>query len=234
MERLAHKRRKREAAGSEPERTCIATRARLSPDDLIRFVAGPDGTIVPDVAQRLPGRGVWVGLSRAAVEKAARQNAFARSLKRPVVVPEGLPSLVEGLLRRRALDALSIANKAGLAVAGFVKVETLLATGEVAALVHAADGAADGTAKLGRRLRAVTATIEEIEGGAEPAPIIDWLTSTELSLALGRQNVVHAALRAGGATTNFLREAGRLKRYLADSFGEPGKLPQSGFNTEQA
>lgn len=223
--------------GASPERTCVVTRRRLEPDELIRFVRAPDGTITPDLAHRLPGRGVWVGLSRDTVTAAAAGSAFARSLKRPVVVPEDLAGLVERLMVRRAQDALAIANKAGLVVAGYAKVESALASGKVALLVHAREAAADGRDKLDRKFAAVLRQQAEAKSAAatpavddevntdDPAPkgdpvddlLVSELGSDELSLALGRQNVVHAALSRGGATQYFQCEVGRLRRYRSSS-----------------
>jgi predicted RNA-binding protein YlxR (DUF448 family) len=220
-----------ETHGGTPERTCAVTREVLAPDDLIRFVVGPGNTIFPDVGHRLPGRGVWVGLSRSRVAEAARRNVFSRSLKRPATVPEGLADQVTVLLRRRVVEALSLANKAGLVVAGFTKVDVAIARGEVVALAHASEGATDGIQRLDRKLAAVSAGTGA--GSSGVVTIVMELTSAELSLALGRQNVVHAGLRAGGATRHFLTEAGRLKRYLADSHGEAGQPPHERFNTEQ-
>jgi hypothetical protein len=222
-----------DAVGSEPERTCAVTRAKLAPADLIRFVCDPEGVIAADVACRLPGRGVWVTLSRKLVEEAARRNAFARSLKRPVKVPEGLAGLVETLLVRRAAEALSLANKAGLVIAGFAKVDAAVGAGEVAVLVHASDAADDGRKRLDRKLRAVATAAGETGPAAAAPEIAADLTTAELSLALGRQNVVHAALRAGGATRHFLRQAWRLRRYRADCDRDACRPPLTKSNTEQ-
>ncbi|MFM9938900.1 MAG: RNA-binding protein [Hyphomicrobiaceae bacterium] len=199
------------AAGDEPERTCIVTRAKGTPETLIRFVAGPDDSIVPDLACRLPGRGVWVTCDRVKVAEAAKTNAFARSLKRKISVPDDLAGLVDSLLVRRAMDALSLANKAGLVVPGFTKAEIMIAKGEGYALAHAVDAAADGAGKLDRRLLAIQV---EMDRGNELRVVRD-LTAEELSLAMGRPHVVHAALRKGGAADNFLRAAGRLRLYRA-------------------
>ena len=219
-----------EAAGSQPERTCAVTRATLTPDELIRFVRGPDGQIVPDLAGRLPGRGVWVGCNHATVAEAARKNVFARSLKRPTTVPNGLAELLDGLLRDRVCGALSLANKAGLVKCGFTKVEIAIAKGEAFALVHAADAAIGGQGKLDSKFKAIHAEI----GGKHPAHVITALGSEELSLAMGRSHVVHAALAKGGAAHNFLRDAGRLQRYRSNSSGEAAQPPGSGSDTEQA
>lgn len=211
-----------------PERTCIVTRAVREPDELIRFVRDPDGKIVPDLARRLPGRGVWVTCSRAVLETALKTGAFARALRRQVSTPTDLPDVVERLLLRRALDALSLANKAGLAVAGFAKVEAVVVSGACAALVHASDAADDGAQKLDRRLRAVWRS-----AGRDGEPvIITSLGSAELSLAMGRSNVVHAALTNGGAASNFLRDAERLERYRARS-DALARSPRAGLRTEQ-
>jgi predicted RNA-binding protein YlxR (DUF448 family) len=183
----------------------------LDPEELIRFVFAPDGTIVPDVGRRLPGRGVWISCSRSAVAAAQKSGAFARSLRRSVATAPDLANVVERLLLRRAIDALSLANKAGLAVAGFTKVEALIASRECAALLHASDAADDGVGKLDRRLRAVWRSL----GNEEEPRIVTALSSEELSLAMGRSNVVHAALRIGGAASNFLTDVGRLQRYRA-------------------
>jgi predicted RNA-binding protein YlxR (DUF448 family) len=217
----------RDAPGGTPERTCAVTRAKLTPADLIRFVRAPDGTITPDLANRLPGRGVWVTLDRSAVELAAKRNAFARSLKRDVIVPDDLAGLVERLLVTRSIQALALANKAGLVVAGFAKVEAQIATGAVAVLLHAGDASHDGAAKLDGKLRA-RASLEAMAAASETgtdasthstarpprsAEIVTGLTIRELSLALGRENVVHAAVINGGAARYFLTEIQRLKRY---------------------
>src|SRR5262245_61484949 len=144
-----------EQTGNSSLRQCAVTRAELPPDDLIRFVLGPDGSIVPDLARRLPGRGVWVTATRAMVDAAVRRKVFARSLKQPVATPGDLPDLVERLLLKRVAEALSLANKAGLLVAGFAKVEALLDQGQAMVLLHASDGAADGVEKLNRKFKAL-------------------------------------------------------------------------------
>jgi predicted RNA-binding protein YlxR (DUF448 family) len=193
------------------ERTCALTRTPLTPDDGLRFVASPDGVIVPDLGRRLPGRGVWLTLSRDAVAEAARKGAFPRSLKRPITVPDGLADLIEQLLIKRAVEALSLANKAGLVTTGFTKVEIAVQKGACAYLLHASDAAADGVEKLDRKF--VAGFANDRNGAREY--ILDSLSSAELSLAIGRSNVVHAALARGGAATKFSQEAERLRRYRA-------------------
>jgi len=188
-------------------RRCAVTRAELPPEELIRFVADPSGAIVPDVTRKLPGRGVWVTAERPVVEAAVKSGAFARGLKRQVSVPADLPQKIDSLFLGRLLNALSLANKAGLVSTGAEKVEKLLDSGRAVALVHGADGTAEGRRKLDRKF----AAIQGDKG--RPAPIVDWLTIEELSLAMGRSNVVHAGLIQGGATERLLSEAERLRRY---------------------
>ncbi len=188
-------------------RLCAATRVSRSPDELIRFVEGPDGGIVPDLARRLPGRGVWVGADRESIGLAVRAKAFARSLKGPVAVPADLPEQVDRLLERRLCDALALANKAGLVLTGFEKIDRKLASGSVYALVHGSDAAEGGRDKLDRKFLVVSAHPDAAER------IITLLKIEQMSLAIGRSNVVHAALIKGGATERFMVEAGRLQRY---------------------
>jgi predicted RNA-binding protein YlxR (DUF448 family) len=188
-------------------RRCVVTRAERSPDELIRFVVDPVGAVVPDLARKLPGRGVWVTADKASVAAAVKANAFAKSLKRQVAVAPDLPERVDTLFVRRVLEALSLANKAGLVATGFDKVEALLGAGKAAVLLHGTEAALDGTRKLDRKF----AAIQRDKG--QTAPVVDWLTIEQMSLAIGRSNVVHAGLKQGGATNRFLREAERLRRY---------------------
>jgi hypothetical protein len=158
-----------------------------------------------------------------------KTGVFARALKQPVSAPPDLAERIDKLLLRRAMDALSLANKAGLVVAGFAKVDATVASGQCQMLVHAADAAEDGAGKLTRKLRAVW----QAHGNTDEPVILDTLTSADLSLAMGRANVVHAALTKGGAATNFLKDAERLQRYRA-SPDVLAKGPRSGAKTEQA
>lgn len=209
-------------ADEGPLRTCIVTRARLEPDRLIRFVVAPDGGIVPDLAHRLPGRGSWVTATRGAVEAAVTGKSFARGFKRQVSVPVDLAERIEALMARRLAEAVSLANKAGQLVAGFAKIDKALAAGEVIALLHGSDASADGCQKLDAKLQAVARS-----RGVE-AWIIDLLTIDELSLAIGRGNVVHAALRDGGAARRVSKEAERLRRYRSGDVTSEGQSGRSG------
>ena len=185
------------------------TRIERPVGDLIRFAAGPDGEIVPDLARRLPGRGVWVELSRSRVEEAVRRNVFARSLKRAVNAPADLPLRVDGLLVKRVLESLSLANKAGLVIPGFAQIDTALEAGNVAGLLHGHESATGGRDKLDRKFNAIARA-----HGRTPR-ICDALTIDQMSLAIGRSNVVHAALISGGATMRLLDEVERLSRFRA-------------------
>lgn len=192
------------AAG--PERLCVVTRTVRPVDELIRFVAGPDG-LVPDIKHKLPGRGVWVEGRRHSVAEAVRRGVFSRALKKPVKVPADLPDMVERLLVRAALDALAIAHKAGQVAAGYAKVENAIARGGVVALIHAAEASPDGPRKLAAALGRCTAI------GDQKVAIIRGFGSAELDLALGRSNVVHAALLAGRASDTFLARWRDLERF---------------------
>jgi predicted RNA-binding protein YlxR (DUF448 family) len=193
-------------------RLCALTRTQRPVEDLVRFVLGPEGNIVPDLARRLPGRGVWVEARRSALAEAVRRKVFARSLQQAVAVPADLPEQVDRLMARRLAEAISLANKAGQLVTGFAKVEELVGQGRAAVLIQAADGAAGGAAKLTRKFealvgpeRAAEATVAELPG-------------EQLDLAIGRSNVVHAAASGGGAAQRILEEARRLRRYRS---GDP-------------
>lgn len=179
----------------EPERRCIVTGEVQPKAGLIRFVAGPDGAVVPDLAGKLPGRGIWVAADRAALDKAAAKGLFSRAARVPLKAPEGLADLVEAGLARRVVELVSLARKSGVAVAGFEKVKGWLAEGRAKVLLQASDGSDRGKGKLW------TPT-----GGR-------WfgcLTASELGLSFGRDHVIHGALAAGGLTDKVIVEAGRL------------------------
>lgn len=209
------------------ERTCVVTRVHREREDLVRFVRAPDGQIIADVACRLPGRGVWVTCARDAVASAAKAKAFARSYRKPVVVSPTLADDVERALTRRATEAIALANKAGLVVCGFGKIEAEIAGGGVIALLHGSNAAADGRRKLDQRLHAAHRDRCAVTPHLKAPEIIDLLTIDELSLVMGRANVVHAALKAGGASIRFLHEAMRLSRYRSGLLSYVGQHEQS-------
>jgi uncharacterized protein len=201
----AEQRQKCPGDAGDRVRACALTRVRRPKDELIRFVIGPDGTIVPDLKERLPGRGVWLTAAHDVVADAAKRNTFARALKAKAKVPDGLAEEVEKRLTEAAISALSLANKAGEAVFGNAKVEEALARGRVLALIHAVEAAADGCRKLDGKALGTP--------NGELFPAIRVLNADELGLASGRTNVIHAALIQGGAARNVLAAASRLERY---------------------
>ena len=177
-------------------RKCIATGELCPKAELIRFVVGPEGVIVPDVAGKLPGRGIWVRPERAALEQAVKKNLFSRAAKEPVTVPADLVEQVEALIAKRLVDLIALARKSGLAVAGFEKVKDRLARGDVKVLLQSSDGSDRGKTKLWT---------------PEGARYVGWLTTEELGRAFGRETVVHAAIGAGGLAPRVVEEAARLK-----------------------
>lgn len=204
---------------SATERMCALTRTVQPIDDLIRFVLSPDGAPVADLKRRLPGRGLWISASRKAVTEAARRNVFARGFKKPVKPQPELADELDAILVRSALDALAMVAKAGQAVAGFSKVEAALSEGEAVALIHASDGAADGIRKLD--------AVARQNAGPEPIPVVDVLNSAELDLALGRSNVIHAALLAGPASKTFLSRCRILVRYRMPDGAATGNFAET-------
>jgi hypothetical protein len=189
------------------ERTCALTRDVRPTSELVRFVVGPAGDVVPDIKRKLPGRGIWITATRTAIADAAERNVFARGFRREVHVARDLAAQTERLLERAALDALAIAGKAGAIVGGFSKVEALRGRDDVLALIHAADAADDGKRKLAAALQRNT------RGKTAEIAIIDAFGGAQLDLALSRPNVVHAALLAGPGSETFLARVARLTRF---------------------
>jgi predicted RNA-binding protein YlxR (DUF448 family) len=192
------------AARSGRARLCLATGEVKPVDALIRYVVAPDGAIVPDLARKLPGRGAWVTATRAALETTIVRKGFARGFRGKATAGPELADLVDRLLEKAALSALSFANKARQVIPGFAKVEIAVDQGRVAVLVHASEAAADGVAKLAAAARR--------RGAPEPARLAAF-SGLQLDLALGRSNVVHAALLAHAASRSFLEHCQKLERW---------------------
>jgi uncharacterized protein len=190
-------------AAVERERRDIVSGEVMDEARLIRFVPGPDAVVVPDLARKLPGRGVWVAADRASVETAARKNLFARAAKAKLSAPATLADQVESLLRRRLLSGLGLARKAGEITSGFEKVSQAIASGKAAWLVEAADGAADGRRKLWAQARKQP----RVPG------LVGAFTAAELGLALGAENVIHTAFLAGRAADRWAQDAYRLSGF---------------------
>jgi ribosomal protein L7Ae-like RNA K-turn-binding protein len=183
--------------------------------------------VVPDLKRKLPGRGLWVSASRKAVAEAVRRHQFSRGFKRDVRAAPTLATDTENLLIRSVIDALAMAAKAGQVVAGFGKVEDALSQGQAQALIHASDGAADGI----RKLDATARQNAGINDDSSRISVVTALTSEQLDLALGRSNVVHAALLAGPASKTFLSRSQTLVRYrTADDDRTAGKAAENSPN----
>ncbi len=197
------------------ERFCVVTRAVKPAGEMIRFVVAPDGSVVPDLKHHLPGRGVWVTATRNALSEAVRKKAFARGFKADIRTPADLADFTDRLLVKSVLDALAIAGKAGCVATGFSKVEAAIAGGKIEAVLHGRDGSADGIRKIEAALRR-----QDIEK-PDKIVVIGEFTTDELDLALGRSNVVHAALLAGPAGKAFLTRLQRLRRFRAGDTGKP-------------
>jgi uncharacterized protein len=193
------------------DRTCIVTRRTAAPDDLIRFVVGPDSSIVPDLKRNLPGRGCWVTADRTHIDKAAAKRLFARALKAEVTVPADLGGMVDGLLAKSALGALGLARKAGAVTLGAAKTEAAVRSGKALAVLHAFEAAEDGCRKIGQARRA-TAYL-----GGPAIPAYKLFPEAEMGLALGGTNVIHAALLAADAGKAALRRMVALDRYRGGS-----------------
>ncbi len=179
-----------------PERKCIATGEVRPKHGLIRFAIGPEAQVVPDILERLPGRGIWVSADLDALQVAVKKGLFSRSAKQAVILPDDLPQMVETMLARRVVELISLARKGGQAVSGYEKVKDWLSKDEAEVLIQASDGSERGKSKLSTPY-----------GGFW----IGWLTADELGQAFGRESTIHAALAAGGLCQRVVEEAARLK-----------------------
>lgn len=184
-------------------RMCALTRTQRPRAELLRFVASPDGDLVPDLKESLPGRGVWLSLSRDSVAEAVKRKIFARALKAEVALPDNLADLISRLLLKDAMSCLSLASKAGQVVAGFEKTEATVVHGRAAVLIAASDGAEDGRRKLSGKLLAAD----------QAGRLVECFASADLDLALGRTNVIHAAINPGGLARKFIACARRYELF---------------------
>ena len=190
-------------ASEAPQRRCIATGESMDRSRLLRFVIGPDGALVADVAGRLPGRGLWLTPRRDILERALAKRIFARAARRPLEASPGLADRVEALLARRCCDALGLARRAGLAVAGFDRANEAVRLGRAALLLFAVDGAESGRRKLG-------ATAGDL-------PSASVLTAAELGGAFGHERIVHAAVGGGTLCDRLRVDLARLAGFRADA-----------------
>lgn len=190
-------------AAAARERRDIVTGEVMDEARLIRFVVGPDGAIAPDLARKLPGRGVWVAADRASVDTAAKKGLFSRAAKAKVSAPADLSDGIENLLKRRLLSGLGLARRAGDLTSGFEKVSAAIVGGKAAWLIEASDGAADGRRKIWAKARKQS-----------PAPgLVGVFTASELGLALGAENVIHTAFLAGRAADRWAQDVFRLSGF---------------------
>jgi len=182
------------------ERRDIVSGRVMEEGALVRFVAGPGGVVTPDLAAKLPGRGMWVAADRVSVEAAAKKGLFSRSAKAKLAAQPDLADLVETLLRRRLLDGLGLAKRAGELISGYEKVVAALTAGKAAWLVEAADGAADGRRKI----------LNVARKSPNPPQVFGLFAAEELGLALGAENVIHTAFLAGRGAENWTADVRRL------------------------
>ncbi|HEV7253242.1 MAG TPA: RNA-binding protein [Mesorhizobium sp.] len=208
------------------DRTCIVTREAREADDLIRFVAGPDGSVVPDLKRTLPGRGCWVTATRVAVDKAVKRKLFARALKAEVTAPDDLGAQVDMLLARSALGSLGLARKAGQVVMGAAQVESAVRSGKAHLVLHAREASPDGVRKIGNARRAVF-----YEDGPEIAAF-KLFGEAELGLALGGTNVIHAAVLGADAGRAAEKRVLALGRYRGEGPESPAAKESAAKDTE--
>lgn len=203
--------KKRKTTGEEDvnPRSCIVSKKHHDKKDLIRFVAGPDGKIFPDLKETLPGRGVWVEAKKSSVQTAVEKRLFAKGLKKDVRADEDLADLVEKLLHERALQALALAKKAGFLLTGFAKVDSAIRANNVDLLIHANDAADDGK----RKLASATAFVGHM--GGDEIPVVSCWSGDEMSAVLGLGNAMHAAALPGGASRNLIAAVKKLEYYKA-------------------
>ena len=206
------------------ERTCILTRRKGTRDELIRLALGPDGSVAPDVRARAPGRGAWIGVARAELDAANAKSKLKPALQRAfktndVSVPADLGERIEQALRQTALDRLGMEARAGNLINGADKVENAARSGKVALLVHAADASEDGRRKLDQAWRV---------GGGDARGVIFPLDRTILSMALGRENVVHVALIDPAAASRVSHALARWRAFNGPDRGLEGGEPALG------
>ena len=211
-----------------PERTCILTRRKGTKDELIRLALGPDGGVAPDVRARAPGRGAWIGVGRAELDAANAKGKLKPALQRAfktndLTVPADLGERTEAALRQTALDRLGMEARSGNLINGSERIEAAARSGKVHLLLHAADAGEDGCRSLDQALR-VGARV----GGGEQQGVIFPEPRTILSMALGRENVVHAALTDPAAASRVRHALARWRAFTGPDRGLGGGEPASG------
>lgn len=205
------------------ERKCILTGDRADPDTLIRLAVGPEGQVLPDIRAKAPGRGAWIGVTRAELEtalaKGKLRGALARAFKtNELSIPDDLPALIEDGLRRALLDRLGLEARASMALTGSEKIDVACRKGQVHLLLHASDAASDGNRKLDQALR-----VGQEAEGTDLAGITLPVDRNALSMAMGRDNVVHIAVIDSRAASRLRSAIGRLESYLGCATGAPAR-----------
>ena len=194
-------------AEAHRERRDLVSGEVMPEERLVRFVAGPEGAVVPDLARKLPGRGLWVAATRDAVDQAVRKGGFSRSAKAKLSAPADLSDQVENLLEIRLLSGLGLARRAGDLILGFEKSAQAIEQGKTAWMVEASDGAHDGRRKLLQSLRRAG------EAGLRAPRLLGVFSSEELGLALGLGNVIHLAFLAGRGAERWTIDVERLSGF---------------------
>ena len=203
------------------ERKCILSGDRTDPDMLVRLALGPNGEVLPDIRAKAPGRGAWIGVSRndleTALAKGKLRGALARAFKTgELQIPDNLPDLIETGLRKALLDRLGLEAKASMLLTGSEKIDVAARQGKVTLLLHAADAAADGNRKLDQALR-----VGQEAEGTDLSGIVLPVDRSALSMAMGRDNVVHIAVTDSRAASRLRAALGRLESYLGCATGAP-------------
>jgi predicted RNA-binding protein YlxR (DUF448 family) len=202
------------AGARQPERRCIATMERRPQKEMIRFVLSPDGSVVPDIAARLPGRGGWVTATREAIDLAVKRGAFARAFKAQVKASADLASQVESLLARRAIDMLGMAKRSGDLTLGFEQVREAVRDSRPACLVASSDASEDQRNKVLGLVRAIYGPdLDRPEEKRALPPVVACFSGDELGMALGRERVVHACLKQGRIAHAWMGELARLSGF---------------------
>lgn len=203
------------------ERKCILSGDRADPEMLVRLAVGPAGEVLPDIRAKAPGRGAWIGVSRGELEetlaKGKLKGALARAFKTgDLQIPDNLPDLIENGLRKALLARFGLEARASMLLTGSEKIDVACRKGEVKLLLHAADAAADGNRKLDQALR-----VGQEAEGTELAGIVLPVDRHALSMAMGRDNVVHIAVTDSRAAMRLRAVLGRLESYLGCATGAP-------------
>jgi uncharacterized protein len=220
--------------GYTPERTCVLTRRKGTKDELIRLALGPDGSVAPDVRARAPGRGAWIGVGRAELDAANAKGRLKAALQRAfkgnaLDVPADLGERTSSALRQGTLDRLGMEARSGNLINGFDKIETAARSGQVHLLIHAADAGDDGRGKLDQALR-----VGGRSDGGEPKGVIFPEDRTILSMALGRENVVHIALTDAAAASRVRHALARWRTFTGPDRGPKGGKPALGLGSAEA